>query len=161
MSSVVYPICTPRYAASSLLVAYGAMTFEAIVAKSQAAGHNYSAAEIRAALIGLRRASLAALDTSCKRWSLTLQARKYWRAQHAAHRAPQVDQPAPQARKSLAVADHIDMSLLTRGIVRLSSPADRLPMVHRTGAMDAANLPSIEGPWRVWPDGRREPREAA
>lgn len=161
MSSVVYPICTPRYAASSLLVAYGAMTFEAIVAKSQAAGHNYSAAEIRAALIGLRRASLAMLDTSCKRWSLTLSARKYWRAQHAAYRTPQVDQPAPAANKPVLVEDHIDMGMLTRGIVRLSSPADRLPMVYRPGAMDAANLPRIEGPWRVWPDGRRQPREAA
>lgn len=163
--SVIYPAGTARYAVASLLVAYGAMLFEAITVKLASAGHGYSKAEVRAALIGLRRADLAKLDESCKRWSLTLSARKYWRSQHAVMRSastePSVDQPQPTKDFRIAVAEHLDTRDLMRGIVRLKSPADRLPMVHRPGALDAANLPSIEGPWRVWRDGRRELRDAA
>lgn len=163
--SVVYPPGTARYAVASLLAAYGAMLFQAITTKMAAAGHSYSKAEVRAALIGMRRADLAAFDTSCERWSLTLSARKHWRTQHAALRTPapqpSVDQPAPQSAGRLVIEPHVRMSELTSGIVRLSSPADRLPMVHRPGSLDAANLPSIEGQWRVWRDGRRELRDAA
>lgn len=34
--------------------------------------------------------------------------------------------------------------------------ADKRPMVHRPGSLDAATLPRVHGSWRIWPDGRRE-----
>jgi len=37
-----------------------------------------------------------------------------------------------------------------------STHTDRLPMVYREGSLDTVGLPSIQGNWRVWPDGRRE-----
>lgn len=163
--SVVFPLGTPRYTAASLLIAYGAMTSQAIAAKCKAAGQSCSTAELRSALIGLRRAGLAVLDASCQRWSLTTSGRKYWKAQHASQRFPAtdatVDQETTAQASPILLEWSVSKDMLTSGIVRLSSPADRLPMVHRPGSLDAANLPSIEGPWRIWRDGRREPKDAA
>lgn len=53
-----------------------------------------------------------------------------------------------------------DQSLLTRSVARMISPTDRLPMVYRDGAQDFKQCARIEGPWRVYPDGTREPKDA-
>lgn len=152
--SVVYPIETARYTVASILAAYGAMTFHAVVDKSK---HKHTMGEVRSALIGLRRADLAEQSETDQRWKLTLSGKKHWRAQHA---------PAPADSQADIVrgrpGDFVmpifhPTELLTRGMVRLSSPASRLPMVYRPGAMDSANLPRICGSLRVWPDGRSEP----
>lgn len=38
-----------------------------------------------------------------------------------------------------------------------STHTDRVPMVYRPGALDAAALPSVAQGTRTWPDGRKEP----
>lgn len=158
--SVVYPLETSRYAIASILAAYGAMTFQAVVEKAK---HEHSMGEVRAALIGLRRAGLANQSDADLRWSLSESGTRHWRAQHPAE--PTTEQPRPRRSSNRngnepPPIDH-PTELLTRGMVRLSSPADRLPMVYRPGALDSANLPRICGSQRVWPDGRREPLATA
>lgn len=154
--SVIYPLQTARYSVASILAAYGALTFHAIVEKAK---DLHTMAEVRAALAGLRRADLAAQCASDQRWKLTATGRTHWRLQHA--RPPAENQPVerPKTAGGLVHAYH-PPELLTRGMVRLSSPADRLPMVYRPGALDSANLPRICGSQRVWPDGRTEPVDA-
>lgn len=150
--SVVYPLESARYTVASILAAYGAMTFHAVVDKAK---DKRSMGEVRAALIGLRRADLAEQNGNDLRWKLTLAGKKHWRSQHAP--APAASQPdIVRGTCTMAPIDHPG-ELLTRGMVRLSSPADRLPMVYRPGALDSANLPRICGSKRVWPDGRSEP----
>lgn len=149
--SVVYPLESARYTVASILAAYGAMTFHAVVDKAK---DKHTMGEVRSALIGLRRADLAEQSSTDQRWKLTTSGKKHWRSQHAP--APAANQP-DMARGGCAVPfiEH-PRELLTRGMVRLSSPADRLPMVYRPGALDSANLPRICGSKRVWPDGRSE-----
>lgn len=152
--SAPYPLNTARYSVASILAAYGAMTFHAVVDKAK---DKHTMAEVRAALAGLRRADLAEQNEADQRWKLTTSGKKHWRAQHAP--APEASQPdVVRGRPGDSVAPIFHPAeLLTRGMIRLSSPANRLPMVYRPGSMDSANLPRICGSLRVWPDGRSEP----
>lgn len=152
--AAVYPLDTPRYSVARLLAAYGAMMYAALVEKIKCDEVTYSASEVRAALIGLRRAGLAEQATADKRWTLTHSGKKHWRSQHA--RPPQVAQPTRQDACPFVCPIDQPAELYTRGMIRLSSPADRLPMVYRPGSLDSANLPRISGPYRIWPDGSRE-----
>lgn len=153
--AVAYPLNTVRYNVASLLAAYGAMNYHALVDKTKGEPTFHSPGEVRAALIGLRRAGLADQGDNDKRWKLTASGAKHWQTQHAP--APAVAQPprGTHASHHVCPIDH-PSELLTRGMSRLSSPADRLPMVYRPGSLDSANLPRISGPFRVWPDGRSE-----
>lgn len=154
--SVPYPLNTARYSVASILAAYGPLTFHAVVDKAK---DTHTMAEVRAALTGLRRADLAEQSASDQRWKLTTSGKQHWRSQHA--HTPAVNQPAWTVAESEGLKPIYHPSdLLTRGMVRLSSPADRLPMVYRPGALDSANLPRICGSQRVWPDGRTEPVDA-
>lgn len=158
--SLVYPPESPRHQVASLLMAYRHMTVAALAEKCKLSATPCSPAEIKAALVGLRRAGLAEHKITDKRWKLTESGRKHWATQHGpaamAGKTALTQQPVAEERpKGLQPIQH-SPELLTRGISRLSSPADRLPMVFRPGSLDSANLPRISGPYRVWPDGRRE-----
>lgn len=152
--SVVYPLNTARYNVASLLAAYGAMTFHAVVDKAK---DKHSMGEVRAALVGLRRAGLANQSDTDHRWLMSQSGTKHWQSQHAPAIATQQPDIVRGAGGLLPSPIEQAWDLRTRGMVRLSSPADRLPMVYRPGALDSAKLPRICGSLRVWPDGRSEP----
>jgi hypothetical protein len=152
----VYTPTTARYAAAAILFEHGQQTFAAILEKLAQAAMPYTRNEMRSALINMKEAKLAGQQSADNRWYLTKVGRSHWTSQHASTAATEstAHQRRPLDPQPLPI-EH-DRELLTRGIVRLNSPASRLPMVYRDGAMDFAACPRIDGPYRVWPDGRRE-----
>lgn len=156
--SQVYTPGSARYIVAQALMARGPAIFEAVVAATREIDPRRTMGEVRSALAGLRRAGLAEVRDIDRRWSMTAAGVGYWQAQHRTTAAPTVDQPtaeAGQASRRVMIDCHA-AELYTRGLPRWSSPANRMPMVYRPGSLDAAVLPRIAGPWRVWPDGRRE-----
>lgn len=61
-------------------------------------------------------------------------------------------------RKTTKAAPSLEPSVQYGRPRAYATHTNALPMIHRPGAMDANQLPRIEGPWRIWPDGRKEPR---
>jgi hypothetical protein len=156
--SYVYLPDTARYACAALLFSDGPLLFPCIVQRSLRASMRFTPGELRAALVGLKRADLATQSPSTLDWCMTESGRSYWLKDHQRCTAiPHTPPPAPlvASERQLKPIEQ-DPSLRTRSIVRLASPADRLPMVYRDGALDCRDLPRVQLGWRIWPDGRRE-----
>lgn len=158
--SLVYTPGAARYIVAKVLLERGPITFESLFSAARHAEPDRCVGEVRYALIGMRKAGLAELRATDKRWAMTDSGATYWMRQHRDPvMLPSVEQPTAeegQATRRVMMPCHAD-ELYTRGLPRWSSPANRMPMVYRDGALDASALPRIEGTWRVWPDGRREP----
>jgi hypothetical protein len=156
--SYVYLPETARYACAALLISDGPLPFASIVQRCLQASMRYTTSELRAALVGLKRADLAMQSPSTLDWYMTESGRSHWLKDHQRCTAtPHTPPPAPLvgSERQIKPIEH-DPSLRTRSIVRLASPADRLPMVYRDGALDCRDLPRVQLGWRIWPDGRRE-----
>lgn len=145
---------TPRYAVAEALSAGQELPFDQLVAVAQAACDRATPGGVKAAINGLSAAGLAEHDHATRTWSLTLAGLARWDDEHpgwaTAHR------PAAGAH---LLPPLTDAALLVRNVSRAAvptSPADRLPFTPRVGSMDFAEHPRISGPWRIWPDGRRE-----
>lgn len=148
--TLTFPPESPRHAAAAHLISHGASLFEAIATQSDLPG-----AVVRSALIQGRRAGLFCQDARDKRWQLTVHGRHCWERQLEALAAT----PETGARVETYACNQ---SLMTgAGYTRFMGTGDRLPQVLRPGAMDFAKHPRITGPYRVWPDGRRERIDAA
>lgn len=149
-NTLTFPTDSPRHAAAAHLMAYGASLSEAIAHQC-----DLPAPVVRSALIQGRRAGLFAQDSRDKRWSLTVHGLHCWERQQEALAAV----PETGARVQIYACNQ---ALMTgAGYTRFMGTGDRLPQVLRNGAMDFAQHPRIFGPWRVWPDGRRELIDAA
>jgi hypothetical protein len=154
--AVIFPPGSLRYVIAQAL-AERALTIEAL---TKAARETFAEAAANEVLFGVRAlasAGLARLHNA--HWQLTVTGVNYWSRQHKAaeQAANDAQEQASAGGTSTPQPMYRHDQLTSGGIVRIASPADRLPMVYRPGALDATALPRIEGTWRVWPDGRREP----
>jgi len=145
---------TIRYAVSEAMSDGSNLTFEQLTAVAQAASEKATNGNVKSAMRGLSAAGLAEFNHANQTWSLTEAGLGRWDAEH----------PDPEAEPAPHPGTHLlppltDPALLVRNVSRAAvptSPADRLPFTPRVGSMDFAEYPRISGPWRIWPDGRRE-----
>lgn len=148
----VFPQGSPRYLIAMALVAQTRLTMEALMKNVCEMDKTLEMPTVRAHVGSMTRHLL--INRVDGRIGLTERGLRLWLAQSEA--SGLVAQPAPTDARATLSPLH-DVSLLTRGIARLSSPANRHPFKPREGSMDFADHPRIFGNWRVWPDGRREP----
>ena len=145
---------TLRYAVSEAMSDGANLTFEQLMTVAQAASEKATNGNVKSAMRGLSAAGLAEFNHANATWSLTEAGFARWDSEH----------PDPNAAQASAPGTHLlppltDPALLVRNVSRAAvptSPADRLPFTPRVGSMDFAEHPRISGPWRIWPDGRRE-----
>lgn len=143
---------TLRYAVAVAMSGGDDLTFEQLVQAAQAASEKATNGGVKSALNGLSAAGLAEHDHETRTWCLTLAGLARWDEQHAP-----AEPAAPHGSHLLPPLT--DASLLVRNVTRAAvtpSAASRIPFCPREGAMDFAQHPRISGPWRIWPDGRRE-----
>lgn len=148
-----YPEGSMRYNVAKLLVEHKRVTQEFLLARLDATPR-----AVRGTLRDLQLAHLAECSANDERWQLTSEGMVYWTGQHLVDAARRLAANTPEPVK-LRPIDQCT-SLMTRSMTRMPSPADRLPMVYRDGAMDFKKCARINGPWRVFPDGSREPQDA-
>lgn len=154
MARRTYTPDTHRYAVAEALSGAQELPFEQLVAVAQAASDRFNPAGVKSALKRLSAAGYAEHDHATRTWSLTLAGLSRWDEEH----------PGWATGRAAAPGTHLvvpvtDANLLVRNVSRAAvvpSPSDRLPFTPRVGAMDFSQHPRIFGPWRVWPDGRRE-----
>ncbi|MDX9843623.1 MAG: hypothetical protein RBT42_07680 [Aquabacterium sp.] len=143
---------THRYAVAEALSGGQDLSFEQLVSVAQVASERATNGGIKSALNGLSAAGFAEHDHETRTWSLTLAGLARWDEEHSG--------PASTQTTSAHLAQPVtDVNLLVRNVSRAAivpSPVNRLPFTPRDGAMDFAQHPRISGPWRIWPDGRRE-----
>lgn len=143
---------TLRYAVAFALSTGKDLSFEELVAAAHASNEKATKGNVKSALNGLSAAGLAEHDHDTSTWCLTLAGLARWDEQHAP-----AEPVAPHG--SHLLPPMTDVSLLVRNVTRAAvapSAANRIPFCPRQGAMDFAQHPRISGPWRIWPDGRRE-----
>ena len=143
---------TLRYAVAFALSTGKDLSFEELVAAAHASNEKATKGNVKSALNGLSAAGLAEYDHDTSTWCLTLAGLARWDEQHAP-----AEPAAPHGTHLLPPLT--DASLLVRNVTRAAvtpSAASRIPFCPREGAMDFAQHPRISGPWRIWPDGRRE-----
>lgn len=154
MSRRTYTPGTHRYAVAEALSGAQELTFEQLVAVAQAASDRATPGGVKSALNGLSAAGYAEHDHATRTWSLTLAGLSRWDEENPGWATG--PRPAPGAH---LLPPLTDVNLLVRNVSRAAivpSPVNRLPFTPRDGAMDFAQHPRISGPWRIWPDGRRE-----
>lgn len=150
--SIEFKDGTPRYWVAMVLVARGVTEFAMIAHQIGKLGpEGPTNGEIRAALTGLKR--LGAVESTPAGWLMTNEGIAAW---IQSREFAGTDQPAPGTSKPKHLQVQHAPELMTRSMVRLSSPANNLPFQPRPGSMDFANLPRVAGGWRIWPDGRKE-----
>lgn len=109
----------------------------------------------RAALYQGRMAGVFARSAEDSRWRMTPHGHQCWQ------RRDEQGQNVT-ASPALLPTDALSFQRMTgAGYTRFMGTGDRLPQVLRPGSMDFAQHPRISGPYRVWPDGRRERIDAA
>lgn len=154
MARLTYTPGTNRYAVAEALSGAQELTFEQLVAVAQAASDRATPVGVKAILKRLSAAGYAEHDHATHTWALTLAGLARWDEEHHGW----AKEPPPATGTHL-LPPPTDANLLVRNVSRAAvvpSPSDRLPFTPRVGAMDFAQHPRIFGPWRVWPDGRRE-----
>lgn len=153
MTAAVYPPDSIRHAVAALLAVHIAAT--SLFIKGRLSSH--CPTDVEQTLTGMKRAGLVEHNETGRRWRFTEQGLAYWMSQ-------QVSAAALAAAQSFAVKPgdqpcpiYHPPELLKRGLVRLSGNTQRLAMAHRPGAFDFKACARIDGPWRIFPDGTREP----